>query len=169
MNEQRKFNQGGGLFARAKGRLAVFDDKRMERRILRCSCAAHDKPFDGVFIRRKGEDKFTFKEALLPKPGEKSAPPASPEKISFDADEFELDSMHCPHCKASHWIHCGKCKLFVCDARSEDRSGHLFFRCAHSCGNDGLTSTLTRVEAYKPAGPLALPNHSSLLRIRDMR
>ncbi len=169
MAEERKGSEGGGLFARAKGRLAAFDDKRMERRVLRCNCALTDKAFEGVFIRRKGEDKFTFKEAVLPETGGTAARPSSPEKISFDADEFNLDSMHCPHCSASDWIRCGKCKSFICDARSEDRGGHLFFRCAESCGNDGLTTTLKRVEAYKPAGPLALPNHSNLLRLRDMR
>lgn len=97
------------------------------------------------------------------------APSRAPEKLSFDVDEFELDSMRCPHCGASHWVRCGRCESFVCDGRSEPQKGRLYFRCTVSCGNDGLTTTLERVEAYKPAGPLALTKQSPLLRLRDMR
>lgn len=159
----------GGLFARARNRLAAFDDGRIERRVLRCSCAVDDTTFDGVFIRPKGEKIFTFKEAILPEHGARSGTGAAPEKIRFKASAFELSSMTCPHCGASHWIRCGGCDSFVCEGRSEQQDGRLFFRCAESCGNEGLTTTLKRVEAYKPAGALQIAKQSPLLRLRDMR
>jgi hypothetical protein len=166
---ERKKTNGGGLFARARDRMAAFDDGRVERRILRCTCAVDDKTFDGVFIRPKGEKMFTFKEALLAENGARAGTGASPEKIRFKASAFELSSMTCPHCGASHWIRCGKCDSFVCEGRSEQQEERLFFRCSETCGNEGLTTTLKRVEAYKPAGTLQIAKQSPLLRLRDMR
>lgn len=158
-----------GLFARAKARMSAFEDRNNERRVLRGRCAVTDKAFDAEFVRRKGETVFTFDRAITggAEPAKGAVP--SLEKTEFDIDEFALRSMNCPHCDSAKFIRCGGCDAFVCDGRSGVRDNAFYFRCARSCGNSGPTGTLTKVEAYKPASPLALTKQSPLLRIRDQR
>lgn len=169
MNGPRKSENKGGLFARAKARMTAFEDRNNERRVLHCRCAVTDKAYDAEFVRRKDETVFTFDKALTHSKTPANGSGPSLEKTEFDISEFELRSMNCPHCDSGQFIHCGGCEAFVCDGRSGVRDNAFYFRCARSCGNSGPTGTLTYVEAFKPASPLALPKQSPLLRIRDQR
>lgn len=163
---------GGGLLARAKGRLAAHDDRRVERTILKGRCAVTDKPFEAVFERKRGGDDtiFRFKEYLRPQNGGTGGPSSTPTKLDVPIDDIKLESLGCPHCKsgsAFHWVRCGRCKSFVCSGRSEQRSNGFYFRCGSSCGNEGITGELKRVNMIKPPKPTALqlPNNKKQRRL----
>lgn len=175
---------GGGLFARAKERLAAYDERQVDRVILSCRCARHDTPFEAAFERHKGADDniFRFKEILTPKGKASGSKSAQPQKQSLPIEEIKLSSLECPHCESENpgkWVRCGGCKAFVCGARSERQGDRYYFRCGPSCGNEGLTIDLTTVNAHRAPTPSALrlpgkrtprlPGKSGVLRITDQR
>lgn len=175
MNGFEAKKNGGGLLARANKRLAAHDDRRMERCILKCNCAVKDRPFNAVFVRSRHDPedrKFRFKQILRGNGNGSNGNGVSAEMTAIDISDFSLSSLHCPHCDTDHsakWIHCGFCGTFVCGGRSGRKSEGYYFRCCDSCGNEGPTYTLKKVETYKPAGPLQLTKDSPLLRITNQR
>lgn len=169
MNGPRKSENKGGLFARARAHMTAFEDRNNERHVLHGRCAVTDKAFVAEFVRRKDEAAFSFEKTLAQGAAHANGTGPSLEKTEFDIGEFNLRSMNCPHCDSGQFIRCGGCEAFVCDGRSGVRDNAFYFRCARSCGNSGPTGTLTKVEAFKPASPLALAKQSPLLRIRDQR
>lgn len=162
MNGRELKPTGGGLLARAKGRLAAHDDRRIERTILKGRCAVTDKPFEAVFERKRGGDEkiFRFKEHILPQKGSSTGgPSAVPTRLDVPIEEIALSSLGCPHCKSAnpfHWVRCGGCNTFVCSGRSEQRRDGFYFRCAPSCGNEGFTGVLKRVDMQNQPRPTAL-------------
>lgn len=153
------------VIARARKRLAAFEERRVDRQLLACRCAAHDLPFDAVFARRRANQRFTLETTRQGRDHKDGGSSVVAAPFRIKAEQFALGDLECPHCGARRFTLCAKCGAFVCGARSSRENGARYFRCAASCGSEGAVGVLTTIKTTKPAGARRLTSNQPLLRL----
>jgi hypothetical protein len=130
------------------------DTNRPERFTLDFACARHDRDFRVTFTRLppasvfrcervdKGDTKWTSVIGRL------QGIFAMSEPMRLRSDEVDFSSVSCAWCGInSGWTRCGRCNVFVCDARSVQGT----FSCRASCGARFETEPLKGLDAVRDA------------------
>lgn len=105
---------------------------KREEMVVMATCQKTKKPF-GITVQKKGNEyEFTWAFKINPSSVKKEGY----DKNKANGNIFMNENFPgCPHCNATSWFQCGKCKSFVCMDE-----GTEMVKCP-LCGNEGKVVT----------------------------
>ncbi|WP_395697955.1 hypothetical protein [Methylocella sp.] len=129
-----------------------------ERITLGFACASQDRGFRVAFARQLGAKRFTCegveKDPHIASPLQRLQGLFRPKALTLTPEELDFSGLVCAWCgDATQWVSCGRCKAFICGARSRGSS----FVCRPSCGCQGQTQALGDVDAARQSGSSPRP------------
>jgi hypothetical protein len=115
-------------------------------------CASTDRPFVLQFRKTGGLFGKAYRHEATVIEFDGLGDNAS--ALSVPTNQMLWSNIKCPHCRAlCRPIHCGRCQKLVCDARSSETGGRLYFQCSTSCGAKGFCGNdLTSIRGNAASG-----------------
>lgn len=148
-----------------KSELAILRDQQLaklreqtdrpERFTLNFACAEHDRTFRMTFARFSMTQRFRCESVDKSETRKATALEhlqalfRRGESVRVRSDDVDFASITCAWCAAhAQWTLCGRCKAFVCGARSADGR----FKCRDSCGAQFETAPLEVLDGAGNSG-----------------
>jgi hypothetical protein len=136
------------LIEQRERQLAVLREKtgKFEQFTFDCACAAHDRDFRAVFVKRPPASRYVCeKTERISRPSVfgrlqgvlSGSTPKTPPK-TFNVEEADF-GFPCEYCGSKRWTLCSQCGAFVCGRETKGNQ----FRCRASCGQEFTIAPLT--------------------------
>jgi hypothetical protein len=132
------------LVVQRERQLAALRERtgKFEQFTLNFACAAHDKEFRAVFVKRPPAPRYVCEKIeRTSRPlvfGRLQGALSQSTPKTFNVEEADF-GFPCEYCGSKGWTLCGKCDAFVC---SHENRGNQF-RCRASCGREFTIAPLT--------------------------